>query len=55
MNLYEKIIAIYPELKPEDFYILGTIVLRNDGEGDYIEQWNHPTFQKPTEAQLSSF
>lgn len=53
MTLYEKIIALYPELKPEDFSLRGSILLQNDGEGDYIKEWNHPTLKKPTDKQLA--
>ena len=51
MNLYEKIMALYPELKQEDF--LTTIRLQNDsdGQGDYIKEWNHE-LPKPTDEQL---
>jgi hypothetical protein len=54
MSLFEKIKQIYPSLKDSDFGIFGSISLRNDadGRGDYIEEWNHPTLQKPTEEQL---
>ena len=53
MTLYEKIIAIYPQLQLEDF--LTVISLRNDsdGKGDYIEKWEHPTLPRPTEEQLA--
>jgi hypothetical protein len=53
MNLYEKIMALYPELTDEDF--MTVISLRNDsdGRGDYIEKWEHPTFSRPTEEQLA--
>ena len=52
MNLYEKIMAIYPQLEQQDF--LTTIRLQNDsdGKGDYIAKWDHPTLPRPTEAQL---
>lgn len=55
MTLYEKIMCIYPQLKVEDFNVAfdGTIYLRNDGKGDYIAEWNHPTLPKPTEEQLA--
>ena len=56
MNLYEKIIALYPSLTDSDFeHIKGTIHLQNDsdGKGDYIAFWNHPTYPKPTDAQLA--
>jgi hypothetical protein len=53
MNLYEKIINLYPELKPQDFWQpIGTISLQNDGKGDYIAKWEHPTLPRPTEEQL---
>lgn len=45
MSLYDEIIAKLPELKdkPEEFSASGTIVLRDDsdGEGAYIDQWNY--------------
>lgn len=52
MTLYEKILALYPELRDADF--MDTIRLQNDsdGKGDYIAVWNHPTLAKPTEEQL---
>lgn len=54
MTLYDKILAIYPELKPEDF--LSVIRLQNDsdGRGDYIREWNHPTLAQPTQEQLDA-
>jgi hypothetical protein len=54
MNLYDKIMALYPELTQQDFMLLGTITLQNDsdGKGDYIAKWEHPTLQRPTEEQL---
>ena len=53
MTLYDKIKALYPELQDADF--LDTIRLQNDsdGKGDYIKEWNHPTFARPTEEQLA--
>jgi len=54
MTLYEKIKALYPELQDSEFYILGgTIALQNDGNGDYIAKWEHPTLARPTEEQLA--
>jgi hypothetical protein len=52
--LYEKIIALYPELLGFDF-TSGVITLQNDldGKGDYIAKWEHPTLAKPTEEQLA--
>lgn len=55
MNLYEKIIAIYPELGLKDFMgFNSTITLQNDsdGKGDYIAKWEHPEFPKPTQKML---
>jgi hypothetical protein len=56
MTLYEKITQIYPELRFEDFHVIGgTITLQNDsdGRGDYIAKWEHSTLAKPTEEQLA--
>jgi len=52
MNLYDKIMALYPNLTQKDF--LTVITLQNDsnGQGDYIKSWNHPTYPQPTQAQL---
>ena len=54
MNLYQKIISIYPELSSYDFAD-GDIQLQNDsdGRGDYIAKWEHPTLPRPTEEQLA--
>ena len=53
MNLYEKVMAIYPALTERDF--MTTITLQNDsdGKGDYIAAWEHPTLTKPTTEQLA--
>lgn len=53
MNLYEKIMALYPQLTDYDF--MTTIRLQNDsdGKGDYIAEWNHPTLAKPTDEELA--
>ena len=51
MTLYEKIKTIYPELQDADF--LTVIRLQNDGAGDYIAKWDHPTLARPTEEQLA--
>jgi hypothetical protein len=54
MNLYEKIMALYPELTTQDF--LTTIRLQNDsdGRGDYIASWEHPTLARPTDSELGA-
>jgi hypothetical protein len=53
MTLYEKIIAIYPQLEQQDF--MTTIRLQNDsdGKGDYIVKWEH-TLPRPTDEQLGA-
>lgn len=55
MNLNEKIKTLYPGLTSDDF-VNGNIYLRNDsdGNGDYICDWKHPDFPKPTQEQLDS-
>jgi len=55
MTLNEKILALYPELTGADFNRLrgGTIWLNNDGQGDYIAKWEHPTLAKPTDEELA--
>jgi hypothetical protein len=54
MTLYEKILAIYPELVDFNF-ASGVITLQNDsdGKGDYIAKWEHPTLPRPTDEQLA--
>ena len=53
MNLYEKIMALYPSLTEKDFD--NAIHLQNDsdGKGDYIAKWEHPTLARPTAEQLA--
>ena len=53
MSLYEKIMAIYPQLEQQDF--MTTIHLQNDsdGRGDYIAKWEH-TLPRPTDEQLGA-
>lgn len=51
MTLVEKIIVLYPELETYDF-AFGVIRLQNDGDGDYIAKWEHPTLPRPTQEQL---
>ena len=54
MNLYQKIISLYPELETYDF-AFGKIMLQDDsdGKGAYIAKWEHPTLQRPTDEQLA--
>jgi hypothetical protein len=56
MTLFNKIIAIYPELADQQLVFMdGTITLQNDsdGKGDYIKAWNHPTLAEPSPEQLA--
>lgn len=43
MNLFDQIIAVYPELIEEDFRpATGSITLKDDGDGvQYIEKWDY--------------
>ena len=52
MTLHEKIIKLYPELATFDF-CKGSILLQNDGQGDYIAKWEHP-LPRPTQEQLDA-
>ena len=51
MTLYEKIIAIYPQITDQE--MVEYIRFRNDGEGEYITKWEHPTLPRPTDEQLA--
>lgn len=53
MALYDKIMALYPELTQEDFMTVIALQNDSDGRGDYIAAWNHPTLPRPTEEQLA--
>jgi hypothetical protein len=53
MTLYDKIMALYPELTDKDFYTVITLQNDSDGKGDYIAKWEHPSLAKPTEEQLA--
>jgi hypothetical protein len=52
MTLYEKIIKLYPELATFDF-CKSSIILQNNGDGDYIAKWEHPTLPRPTDEELA--
>ena len=52
--MYEKIISIYPELASLSYIEFARyITLQNDGDGDYIAKWEHPTLAKPTDEELA--
>lgn len=52
MTLYERIIALYPELTDRDFMTVIRLQNDSDGKGDYIAFWEHPVYLKPTPEQL---
>jgi hypothetical protein len=54
MNLYDKIMALYPDLQQQDFMTVITLQNDSDGRGDYIAKWEHPTLPRPTQEQLDS-
>ena len=51
MTLLEKILSIYPQLTDKDF--IKTIELQNNGKGDFIAKWEHPTLPRPTDEELA--
>ena len=53
MTLYEKLMALYPQLVDADFSTVITLQNDSDGKGDYIAKWEHPTLPRPTEEQLA--
>jgi XkdW protein len=52
MNLYEKIKTLYPDLQSANFTSVIILQNDNDGKGDYIAKWDHPTLPRPTQDQL---
>lgn len=52
MNLYEKIINIYPNLTQRDFFTVIQLMNDSNGTEDYISMWSHPVYPQPTQAQL---
>jgi hypothetical protein len=53
MTLHDKIKAIYPELTDNEFVTTINLQNDNDGQGDYIAKWEHPTLARPTDEQLA--
>ena len=53
MDLFSKIMALYPSLTQEDFLTIIRLQNNSDGKGDYIAFWEHPTLAKPTDAELN--
>ena len=54
MTLYDRIVAIYPDLTTQDFLTVIRLQNDSDGRGDYIAAWNHPTLPRPTQEQLDA-
>jgi hypothetical protein len=54
MTLYDKIIKLYPDLQQQDFLTVIRLQNDSDGRGDYIADWEHPTYPEPTQEQLDS-
>ncbi len=52
MNLYQKVITIYPELEGTDLLAAG-IELVDDGTGAVISSWTHATLTEPTVQELA--
>lgn len=52
MNLAQKIKTLYPNLTNKDFGLRGTIKIHNEGSGDFIKKWQHPTYPQPNQKQL---
>jgi hypothetical protein len=53
MNLYDKIMALYPSLTQQDFFTVIRLQNDSDGKGDYIAKWEHPTLPRPTDEELA--
>jgi len=55
IDVWAELIKVYPELTDADFNsATGTILLQNDsdGFGTYIAKWEHPTLERPADADL---
>lgn len=53
MTLYDKIMALYPNLTQMDFRTVITLQNDSDGKGDYIAKWEHTTLPRPTDEELA--
>lgn len=54
MTLYDKIMALYPQLEQQDFLTVIRLQNDSDGKGDYIAFWSHPVYPEPTQEQLDA-
>jgi len=53
MTLYEKVMAIYPQITDREMIEYIRFQNDSDGRGEYISKWEHPTLPRPTEEQLA--
>lgn len=54
MTLVQKILQLYPSLTLDDFHpIKGSIQIQNDGDGEYIKEWNNSDYPQPSEKELA--
>jgi hypothetical protein len=53
-SLYERIMALYPDLTARDFMTVIRLQNDSDNRGDYIAFWGHPTYPRPTDTQLGA-
>ena len=51
--LYDKIMKLYPNLTQQDFMTVIQLQNDSDNRGDYIKNWSHPEFPKPTDEELA--
>jgi hypothetical protein len=54
MELYEKIMTLYPALTYTEFESFIALQNDSDNRGDYIAKWEHPTLPRPTDEQLEA-
>lgn len=57
MSLFSKIKAIYPTLEVSSFLPPDIqIIIRDDldGNGPYIDKWDHPVFPRPSDEELDA-
>lgn len=54
MDIFTQLYSIYPELEEEYRNNDRLFTVRDDvnGDGPYIDEWNHPTLTKPTQEQI---
>jgi hypothetical protein len=53
MILYDKIMALYPQLQSQDFFNAINLQDNSDGKGAFIAKWEHPTLPRPTDEELA--